>query len=81
MQSSGAPLSFICHRGGAVGERHLYQAPTERNSQKTADEIGRDWFQRNICWQPREEEIITILTAFDHGCSYSQNVGVDRTMR
>lgn len=38
--------------GGAVGERHLYQAPTERNSQKTVDEIGRDWFQRNICWQP-----------------------------
>lgn len=48
---------------------------------KTADEMRRDWFQQNIYWQPWEEEIITTLTSFDHGYSYSQNVSVDRTMR
>lgn len=81
MQSSGVPLSFICHPLGAFGEEHLYRASTERNSQKTADEMRRDWFQQNIYWQPWEEEIITTLTSFDHGYSYSQNVSVDRTMR
>lgn len=81
MQSSGVSLSFICHPPGAFGEEHLYRASAERNSQKTADEMRRDWFQQNIYWQPWEEEIITTLTSFDHGYSYSQNVSVDRTMR
>lgn len=43
--------------------------------------IWRDWFQQNHYWQSWEEQIITTLTSFDHRYSYSQNVGVDRTMR